>query len=121
MPYITQERRADVADPKRPLPTAGDLTYQLYIECLHYHDAPPLLLEVALEDAIGRYMPRRIRYENYAIVLGCLDSCARELARRRSQQSIFARHTIKVFTEAYYRDEVAPYEDTKIEQNGDVT
>ena len=77
MPYITPEHRTEL-EIRKPL-RAGELTYELYKMC-------------------KEYLGERFRYDDIAIVLGCMESAKLEL----------------------YRRVVAPFEDEKLEQNRDV-
>jgi len=125
LPYLTDQRKFDIDnDPKHPLVGAGDLTYVFTRTAL---DTPDGEFSDALLDAIKRYMPRQPRYENYAIVLGCLDSTRRELRRREDSQTTARKNRINhawyrltLFSESYYKNVIAPYENEKIKQNGDV-
>jgi hypothetical protein len=125
MPYLTEQRKFDIDnDPKHPLCGAGDLTYAFTRVCL---DADLDYFADEIMDAIGRYMPRQPRYENYAIVLGCLDSTRREIRRRENSMETKVKNRIDnawymltTFSDSYYKNVIAPYEDEKIEQNGDV-
>lgn len=81
MPYITQERRNDLADTyseRDIIKTPGELNYKLTELCIEYLDTPS--------------------YQDYNDVIGALEACKLE----------------------FYRRLVSPYEDKKIEENGDV-
>jgi hypothetical protein len=126
MPYLTDQRKHDIdTNPKQPLVTAGDLTYKLTMIALECDDSNQFSDMVL--DAIARYMPQQPRYENYAVVLGCLDSTRREIRRRENSLTVYLKNRINhswymltLFSESYYKNVVAPYEDEKIAQNGDV-
>lgn len=121
MPYVTEARKAELDRRKAEAVTAGDLTYLLYKACI---DDPFgwSTLKGRFDRAIDMYMPKKSepRYENYCTVLGSFDSTRRELKRRNAQGSQSARHTIDIYVDDYYHEIVAPYEDKKIEENGDV-
>lgn len=118
MPYLTAQRKQELENPKRKLSTAGDLTYAMTMVVLF----PKLSLKAELAGAIDRYLPKSPRYEDYAIVLGCIDSVKREYRRREGLVGVSAAvfDALESFADSFYADHVAPYEDTKIEQNGDV-
>jgi hypothetical protein len=80
MPYIKQERRADVAKNFGVADTAGELNFFItnYIT--------------------GYYLPESPSYSDFNEVVGVLESVKLE----------------------FYRRMVAPYEDQKIKENGDV-
>lgn len=122
MPYITPQRREELENPLEPYVDPGDLTYGLYVAAIT-EDGD------FTSGVIGAHVARYInngepKYERYALVLGCLYSCALELDRQQSKhlQSEYIDYAdlIHCYAIQYYRDVIAPYEDTKIEQNGDV-
>jgi hypothetical protein len=78
MPYIPPEarKRVEVMAPER----AGELTYNLYSECMNYLNQ------------------KGFQFARFADVLGALEATKLEL----------------------YRRHIGPYEDQKIEENGDV-
>lgn len=116
MPYLTQRRKQELADPKAKLISAGDLTYEMMLAVLDPN--PPLAIR--LKSAINRYVPANPRYEHLAIVLGCLDSTRREFVRRTANPNSIVACALELFAEEFYNTVVAPYEDVKIKQNGDV-
>lgn len=120
MPYLTEQRKKEIdSNPNSVLAGAGDLTYKLTRIALDCSDGG---FADNIYDAIKRYMPRQPRYENYAIVLGCLDSTRRELHRREPYSKNLAGKSkrLMLFSDSYYNNVIAPYENEKIEQNGDV-
>lgn len=116
MPYLTDKRKKELANPKRRLITPGDLTYAMTLAVLN---RGATLLAPNLDAAIKRYMPRHPRYEDYAIVLGCLTSTFMEYERRVGAPDQFC-DDFADYMSKFYKDRVAPYEDAKIESNGDV-
>lgn len=125
MPYLGNDRKREIDDDsKMSLVSAGHLTY-VFTRISLTADLDCFSDEIMT--AIDRYMPRQPRYENYAIVLGCLDSTRRELRRRQNGVETKTKNRIDnawymltAFSDSYYRNVVAPYEDEKIDQNGDV-
>lgn len=119
MPYLTKKRIAELKNPKAKVLGAGDLTYLMTKSLLDQPEG--YSVSQRLEVDIARYMPDEPRYENYAVVLGCLASTKMEYERR-----IVAFHThrcieeLDSFAADYYMDVIAPYEDKKIQENGDV-
>jgi hypothetical protein len=77
MPYITEQHRKEL-EIRRPL-RPGEITYEVYKLC-------------------KEYLGEHFRYDDIAIVVGCLETAKMEL----------------------YRRVAAPYEDKKLAQNGDV-
>jgi hypothetical protein len=135
MPYLTDDRKEFLANPRNKLSTAGDLTYCLTEETLRHIDTPVGAADGVKETAdwsdnmlsiIGRYLRPAPRYADFALVLGCLDSTRRELLRRRHETTrsdvdvLLAAGLLEKLSRSYYANVIAPYEDTKIEQNGDV-
>jgi hypothetical protein len=126
LPYLTAGRKSQLADPKSHIVTAGDLTYLITMSAVDESQT-----SIDLHAIIERYLPEQPRYENYAIVLGCIDSARREILRRQDFLNDKARSVgwenwpelvpfyLSEFADDYYRDVIAPYEDQKIEQNGD--
>lgn len=130
MPYLTEERKREIDKLEAKLTTAGDLTYKLTTTAMSALNTYNFdILADKFTFTIAAYMRPSSRYEDYAVVLGCLDSTRREIKRRLSDlvQKGHARHMVEIicwmikkYAEAYYAEVVAPYENSKIIQNGDV-
>lgn len=127
MPYLTQDRKNQIIAPNSKLSTAGDLTYKLTVAAMRSSSDNDF--EDRLTNVISAYLRPSPRYEDFAIVLGCLDSTRREIKRRIPDlvRKGYTRHLvemtcmrIELYAAAYYAEVVAPYEDLKIIQNGDV-
>lgn len=121
MPYLTEERK-QYLDTGGKLETPGDLTYSLTRTLLRND---PDYIRQGLAACVDVYimdLGHAPRYADYAVILGCLESTRREWLRRvpfAGRRGIGAA-LIRTFTDEFYRDVVAPYEDTKIQENGDV-
>lgn len=128
MPYIKQGRRDDLLNPVGTLDqpqNAGELNYCLTWRMLW---TPILSLDNALEREIDEYLS--VRDESYSVyneVVGALECCRREFLRRRRRDDVLwsandlVRHeALAAALNRLYEGKIAPYEDTKIEQNGDV-
>lgn len=125
MPYLSQKRKDQLKDPVLLPSTPGDLTYLLTRAVLDNQQ-----IVIAREEcrrAIKQYMVgREVRYALFAEVLGCLLSTRLEYERRTAAAlrdfggSRRGLNIIDPIIDEFYREEVAPYEDEKIEQNGDV-
>lgn len=120
MPYINQKRRkAMLAD--EPPQNAGELNYCLTWHMIHTPVSVGLL-EVAITAEIEDYLS--VRPESYALyneVVGALECCRREYKRRsRSGDGQLREFILNVALSRLYDECVAPYESTKIEENGDV-
>lgn len=125
MPYIKQVRQTELRQaPWARYEDAGELTYGLYraaIEQVNNGD----FTYTDIQNEIDRYLAgREIKYETYAIVLGCIASCAYELWRQQDKHLLAAAldscDLLEGFAAKYYRETIALYEDTKIAENGDV-
>ena len=120
MPYIDSETKKILDEFPRRANKAGELTYLFYRRAL---DINPLDLEPALDEVVCGYLPRTPRYEDFAIVLGSLYGAALELKRRyggRGVRELSAPLAICSYAANFYANTVAPYEDKKIEENGDI-
>lgn len=133
MSYPPQSRKDFLLNRHNPAPFAGDLTYCLTVASLYFVDRTTYIdscitaeFNDELMHEIQRFLPVSPRYADYALVLGCLDSTRRELLRRRHETTrrdskvLMTVGLLEIFTRAYYNNVVAPYEDTKRKQNGDV-
>lgn len=120
MPYIVKERRVAMTADQRA-ENAGELNFRLTVHMIHM---PLSALEAALEREIEEYLS--VRPESYALyneVVGALDCCRREFLRRRGAdtwEDFRREERLSYVTHRLYMEKIAPYEDTKIEQNGDV-
>lgn len=128
MPYLTQERKQALAEGD-VLYNPGDLNYLVTKALLVYADSDGAPEERALlEEVIDGYVTRfiesnGINYTTYNAVIGALTCCGTEWERRTwntSQPRVVTRYILDAWTQKFYRETVAPYEDTKIEENGDV-
>lgn len=122
MPYITERRKRELESRRAPLLGAGDLTYAMTLVAIRFNVAEDEdYFYKELDFVTKRYLPSEPRYENYAIVLGSIDATKREYLRRVTdgiEDTIV--ELLELYAQKFYAWKVAPYEDTKIEQNGDV-
>jgi hypothetical protein len=121
VPYLTPERKAEIDSGFRPT-TKGDLTYLITRALLG--DPEEATLEEALQAAVERYFERRqVDFGLLFDIMGGLDCAGREYRRRRpalSADDVKMLSELEWFATDFYDNVIAPYEDTKIEQNGDV-
>lgn len=129
MPYLSESRKRAM-DSGLCLPTTpGDLTY-LMTKSLLDLDSEAAAEEI-WEHIEGYFKRREVRYALLAEVLGCLLSTKLEYERREATRlteatngmftgSRRAQNVIDPIITVFYGDTVAPYEDTKIRENGDV-
>jgi len=129
MPYIKQEDYDRATDKPE---TPGELNFAITIRIIEYltvveKSNVDLFNEVTI--LVNEYLDRvGLSYTNGNAVMGVLSCAARELKRRMMDSpqaeadELVKRATKKLETVAdiIYAGTLAPYEDTKIEENGDV-
>ncbi len=94
MPYITQNKREEIIE-KDDVFGDGEIFHRIVME----HIDKPGELNYAITEMLINYLNRKgVSYTNMNEVIGVLECAKLELYRRMT----------------------APYEDTKIEENGDV-
>jgi hypothetical protein len=121
MPYINADEKSLLDGGSVPQ-TVGHLTYLLYRATLDWDAKDDQEFWTSLGHRVQRFITRNDeppRYQDYAVVLGAVYSTALEYERKHPADGKKAL-AVYGFGAAYYRVVVAPYEDTKIEQNGDV-
>lgn len=130
MPYIEKTARLRMAIRGSTPENAGELNYLFtlsYIDVLN-EVAPLDDLPQALTSAIDRYIwGKEPKYQLYNDVMGALVSSSAELCRRKVcpnpviMQRLYDIASVVDFTGGeFYNNIVIPYEDHKIEENGDV-
>lgn len=119
MPYIKQERRWLMAT-DHPPEDEGELNYCLTWHMIHTPNGG--FLEAAFDREIEAYLSVRPEsYARYNEVVGALECCRREYRRRSVAADGQDREdALSAALTRLYAEKIAPYEDTKIEQNGDV-
>lgn len=136
MPYIKPERREYLNREGSVPRDAGELNYMLTMRCLEaFHEGGIALAELPtnIQNDCVLYLDHGIdhspRYEDFNAVMGALDCCKREFQRRRDgwlpaggglERRWAIDDAIESTARRLYREAVAPYEDAKIIQNGDV-
>jgi hypothetical protein len=122
MPYLAEQRKQEL-DEGLPATTPGDLTY-LFTKVLLARSWGREGLEGEIKGIVADYFDdKQPRYADYALVLGCLTSAVHEFFRRRFviPSHLWPNgHILDLFIDHWYSQVVAPYEDAKILQNGDV-
>lgn len=120
MPYVTQNRRTALDEDAAPQ-NAGELNYCLTWHLLHTENLDDLYS--ALEKEITEYIAARDpNYALYNEVVGALECCRREFVRRDgidTRAGLLRYDALRVTLDNLYDRIIAPYEDTKINQNGD--
>jgi hypothetical protein len=121
MPYLSKKRKDELKDEKRLYTTAGDLTYGLTV--LMIAAGKDEKIELNFLSEVERFTAKRPEsFAMYAVVLGSLIAAEEEFERRvqSSEASEDILNCLTLFRTEYYSEYVAPYEDKKIEENGDV-
>jgi hypothetical protein len=120
MPYVDQATKDSLDHGYRTAETPGELTYVVtaHLLMLDHYDT---YLVVAIKQEIADYLgAKKLSYALLSSVVGCLECARREFIRRRPTDSLVAHYVLNTVLDGYYNDIVAPYEDDKIQQNGDV-
>ena len=123
MPYIPLSDRRDIEAGLHHAETAGELNYILTSLCLKYaHDGTIHHMWELLLDECLFYLNRRggASYTNYNTIMGALECAKREYGRREGPHNVIVRIAIQDVQDDLYRRRIAPYEDEKIKENGDV-
>jgi len=124
MPYIKSDddRREKLRDGE-PALTAGELNYQIFYYVKHYCVNSPCKVGThiaQIETYIKQFLGVRPNYQKYNDMTGALVRCAIEIERRLGNgRSLMIRQELLNIMNSY-DDEIAKYEDKKIEENGDV-
>lgn len=119
MPYLAKDRKQYI-DGGGQVVTEGDLTYVLTRACLNACDIGPFL-ENALNAECGAYLENgRNNYATRCQIMGALECARREFRRRRPDSYLMINAAISEVQRRFYDEIIAPYEDSKIEFNGDV-
>lgn len=123
MPYIDKTSKDRLYADGQDAGTVGELTYLFSLHCINadrQQDYTFLVDTLRLE--IVKYLDAN-GPTNYALlngVVGSLECARREHRRRRPDSYLPADEALSETLTEFYNGIVAPYEDTKIEQNGDV-
>lgn len=120
MPYINAGAKNRLDIEGEVAETAGELTYQMTQVILGPSDQVAERRE--LRSLVSTYIQTRgERFATFAEILGALAATELEYYRRTKHQEFQRRlFTIEVVRADFYNTIVAPYEDRKIAENGDV-
>lgn len=118
MPYISAEdNRREKLRNGEPALNAGELNYRIFYYVKHYYSQTKIENIInQVHYYIERFLGDKPNYQRYNDMVGCLTLCAKEIKRRLK---IDLRERFKKIIDNY-DDEIAKYEDTKIQSNGDV-
>jgi len=118
MPYIkSDDDRREKLRAGEPALTAGELNYQIFYNVKH-------MINIYDNDSIKRlirgcvinFLGDKPNYQKYNDMTGALIRCAKEIRRRLPLESEIC--LLEIMNS--YDDEIAKYEDLKINENGDV-
>ena len=126
MPYIKKDIRREKLRNGEPALLAGELNYQIFYFVKHnYYQQYILNINIRLskgkfrnqiEKFVDLFLGEKPNYQKYNDVSGVMIRCYKEIKRR------LGLDVKELFMDIMdsYDDEIAKYEDTKIESNGDV-
>lgn len=119
MPYIEKETRIPLEyDVTRGIETVGELNYMLTCGLLK---VPLSDLEEYLRLCVGTYATGKI--PSYTLFNGAIGACMcalLEYARRTGSTDHIYPLIMSAVISKFYSKVIAPYEDEKIEENGDI-
>jgi hypothetical protein len=120
MPYIkSNDDRREALRKGEPALIAGELNYQIFYYVKHFNEIFPLLNNDAkyaiIYSFIEEFLGKSPNYQKYNDMTGALIRCAKEIKRRLNLDASFLNRLMES-----YDDEIAKYEDIKIQENGDV-
>jgi len=118
MPYISaKDDRREKLRNGEPALIAGELNYQIFYyvkhNCKHIIAYKKNIDKIRM--FVKQFLGNKPNYQKYNDMTGCLIRCAKEIERRLDIESGWLLDIMDS-----YDDEIAKYEDTKIEENGDV-
>jgi hypothetical protein len=121
MPYIKPEDRFELKTGIKTITTPGELNYCITSDILIGEAT-----KESIREQIDTYLSSKdsVRYEDLNAVLGVVaavigERCRRDLKSSAVELRDFAIWLGKIANE-FYDEVVAPYEDKKIEENGDL-
>ena len=116
MPYITPTARRQIADGGRVM-TPGELNYIITTKLVE--SVPPTLdlMRLVISQEIDLYVQQHgLSYDTINGVIGALECARREFKRRKG----FDLEFLSDIADGFYGTIAGPYEDKKIQLNGDV-
>ena len=117
MPYIkSDDGRREALRNGEPALLPGELNYQIYYYVKHNGRTTLLTNQYKIiKKFVEQFLGNKPNYQRYNDMTGCLIRCEREIERRLN------RNTPVLFQIMdSYDDEIADYENMKIDSNGDV-
>jgi hypothetical protein len=118
-PYIDTVTRKDLDRLGEYPQTPGELTY-LITKVMIDNPNGYNIVQREINEHVAHYLGDRKKFSLFAEVLGSLDAAQREWKRRRVDKLVTALVAVSDYASFFYNSVIAPYEDTKIQENGDV-
>lgn len=116
MPYITQTARQQIADGGR-VTTPGELNYVITMKLVDNVEPTLDLMRLSISREIDTYVQQHgLSYDTINGVIGALECARREFKRRKG----FNLEFLSDIADGFYGTIAGPYEDKKIQLNGDV-
>jgi hypothetical protein len=120
MPYIkSDDSRREALRHGEPALTAGELNYQIFFHIKHFKEIFIGFNDdckyVIVYTFIRQFLGENPNYQKYNDMTGALIRCKKELKRRLN-----INEEILINIMEAYDNEIAKYEDKKIDENGDV-
>jgi len=120
MPYIKSDNnRREKLRNGEPALNAGELNYQIFHYVKWQLKNKDMIDPLIIKDYVDQFLEQGKNYQRYNDMTGCLIRCKKEIERRLNDVSCSVLFLLEEIMESY-DDEIAKYEDIKIEQNGDV-
>lgn len=128
MPYIkSDDGRREALQIGQTALSAGELNYQIFYYVKHHRKAirqadtfqymeKHQKTSKIIKKFVSNFLGKKPNYQRYNDMTGCLIRCYKEI-KRRLQLNV---KTLFIGIIHSYDDEIAKYEDTKIDSNGDV-
>jgi hypothetical protein len=118
MPYIkADDGRREALQRGEPALIAGELNYQIFYYVKHTPICAPIKnMELDVRGFVEQFLGAKPNYQRYNDMTGALVRCAKEIRRRLPLKSEIMLLDIM----ESYDDQIAKYEDLKLQENGDV-
>jgi len=121
MPYIkSNDGRREALRKGEPALMAGELNYQIFhyvkhCEAFGFNRNNAKVDKLIIKDFVDQFLEQGKNYQRYNDMTGALVRCSLEIERRLGLNADFLLDIMHD-----YDDEIAEYEDLKINENGDV-
>jgi hypothetical protein len=116
MPYIkSNDGRREALANGDTAQSAGELNYQIFYYIKHHSSLTAFDIDV-IRGFVAQFLGIKPNYQRYNDMTGALIRCAKEIRRRLPLKS----EIILLDIMDSYDEEIAKYEDVKINENGDI-